>query len=98
MGNRFELLRLVQSRLGGSMFGHLGLQAEISRGQSKIGLVQFEAQAERLCEDSTEMPSCQRQRHQEHNAHCATRSVYDRPLRVKAQSHWQACRQDEGEE
>ena len=51
IGDRFELLRLVQSRLGRSMFGHFGLQTEIGLGQPKIGLVQFEAQSEPLCED-----------------------------------------------
>jgi hypothetical protein len=35
------------------------LQTEIGLGQPKIGLVQLEAQSERLCEDLTEVPSCQ---------------------------------------
>ena len=91
MPHRFELLRLVQSRLGRPMFGHFGLQTE-------IGFVQFEAQPKRLYEDLAEVSSCQRQRRHEHNDHRCEHAVCGRPSREKAQSHWQARRQDEGEE
>ena len=98
VANRFELLRLVQSRLGRSMFGHFGLQTEIGFGQAKIGLVQFEAEPQRFCEDLAEVPSCQRQRRHEHNDHRCKHAVRGRALREKSQSHRQARRQDEGEE
>ena len=93
----FELLRSVQSRLGRPMFGHFGLQTEIGFGQAEIGRLQFEAQPQRLCEDFAEVPSRQRQRRHEHNDHCRKRAVSGRALREKAQSHWQACRQEEGQ-
>ena len=98
VAHRFELLRLVQSRLGRPMFGHFGLQTEIGFGQPKIGLVQFEAQPQRLCEDLAEVPSRQRQRRHEHDDHRCEHAVSGRALREKAQSHWQAGRQEEGEE
>jgi hypothetical protein len=98
VAHRFELLRLVQSRLGRTMFGHFGLQTEIGFGQAKIGLVQFEAEPQRFCEDLAEVPSCQRQRRHEHNDHRSEHAVCGRALREKAQNHWQACRQEEGEE
>jgi hypothetical protein len=41
VANRFELLRLMQSRLGRPMVGHFGLQTEVGLRQTKIGLVQF---------------------------------------------------------
>ena len=83
VADRFELLRLVQSRLGRPMFGHFGLQMEIGFGQAKIDLFQFEAQPERLCEDFAEVPSCQRQRRHEHNDHRRKHAVCGRPLRDK---------------
>ena len=90
MTDGLELLRLTQSRLGRSMFGHLGLQTQ-------IGLVQFEAQPDRFekirlsCVPAKGIAA-------ENHDHRPEGGVGSGALGEKAGRHRQACGEQKGEQ
>src|SRR6516165_5668512 len=85
-----KLLRLAQSGFGCSVFGHLRLQ-------TKIGLIEFEAEPHRLREESVEVRSGERKSYCKDDDHYPERAIGSSALGEEAGCYRQACRKQESE-